>query len=178
MTPESLEEALETFGEILTERDLSAEIAVIGGGSLLLLGLLQRPTKDLDGAYQSAQPFPADLQDATVEVANALGLAQDWLNPGPASLLDLGLQDGFSTRVTTRQFGNLVIHLASRYDQICFKLYAATDQGPSSKHTADLRILAPTIDELKSAAEWCRSHDPSDGFAYVLSQALKSFGVV
>ena len=105
-------------------------------GVCSFLGLLEWPTKDLDvvalvtdDTYQSADPHPEDLQSAAVEVANALGLAHDWLNPGPTSLLDLGLPKGFRERATIRRFGNLIVHLASRYDQICFKLYAATDQG-------------------------------------------------
>lgn len=185
MTPETLEEALETLGELLTEREFSVEIAVVGGGSLLLLGLLERPTKDLDvvaivtdDIYRSAEPLPEVLQRAVVDVARALGLAQDWLNAGPTSLLDFGLPDGFRRRATIRRFGNLVVQVASRYDQICFKLYAAVDQGPSSKHAADLRTLRPTDEELTSAAEWCRCHDPSDGFASLLSQALAAFGAV
>ena len=44
----SLEEALDTLGEVPTDRNLIAELAVIGGGSLLLSKLLERPTKDLD----------------------------------------------------------------------------------------------------------------------------------
>lgn len=59
----SLEEALETLGEVLADQGLDAELAVIGGGSLLLSQLLERPTKDLDvvalvidGEYRRAQP--------------------------------------------------------------------------------------------------------------------------
>jgi len=62
-------------------------------------------------------------------------------------------------------------------DQIFFKLFAAVDQGPRSKHVADLRKLEPTKDELRAASRWARGHDPSPGFHEMSRQALALFGV-
>lgn len=105
---------METLGEVLQHRGQSAELAVIGGGSLLLSKLIERPTKDLDvvalviaGAYQQAQPFPEFLTRAVQDVAAATGLRSDWLNAGPASQLALGLPTGFAERTTVRRFGAL-----------------------------------------------------------------------
>ena len=179
----SLEEALETLGEVLADQGQHAELAVIGGGSLLLSQLLQRPTKDLDvvalviaGQYRRAQPFPDFLAAAVRDVADAAGLAPDWLNPGPTRLLDFGLPLGFEQRATVRQFGGLTLRVASREDQICFKLYASVDQGPQSKHASDLKKLRPSLEELRWAGEWCRTQDPSDGFSQQLEQALRALG--
>ena len=179
----SLEEALDMLGEVLADRGESVEIVAIGGGSLLLLHLIERPTKDLDivaivsgRSYVSAAPLPDFLLSAVRDVAAATGLREDWLNPGPASLLDFGLPEGFETRTTTRHFRSLTVHLAGRKDQIFFKLYASVDQGPSSKHAVDLRKLAPSPEELGEAAAWCRTHDPSEGFAQQLQLALQALG--
>lgn len=179
----SLEEALETLGDVLADQGHHVELAVIGGGSLLLSNLLERPTKDLDvvalviaGQYRRAQPFPDFLAAAVRDVADATGLAPDWLNPGPTDLLDFGLPPGFDQRATERRFGGLTLHVASREDQICFKFYASVDQGPQSKHTADLKKLRPSPEELRWAAEWCRTQDPSEGFAQQLELALRAFG--
>jgi hypothetical protein len=179
----SLEEALGTLGEVLADRGQTAEIAVIGGGSLLLLGLIQRPTKDLDvvamvraGQYTCAEPLPDFLVAAVHDVARVTGLPEDWLNPGPSSLLDLGLPEGFERRVDSRRFGGLTLHVASREDQICFKVYAGVDQGPRSKHVTDLKHLRPSPEELSRAAAWCRTHDPSEGFAQQLALALDALG--
>ena len=57
------------------------------------------------------------------------------------------------------------------------KFYAAVDQGPRSKHAQDLRQLGPTRDELRAAARWARTHDTSDGFRRLCSEALAAFGV-
>lgn len=80
-------------------------------------------------------------------------------------------------RATSRHWGGLVLHLASRLDQIFFKLYAAVDQGPRSKHFEDLRRLVPSRDELVAAARWARTHDPSEGFRGELLKALRDLGV-
>ena len=180
----TLEEALATLGELLESRGHAFDVVVIGGGSLLLLRLLSRPTKDLDvlalaraDALERAQPFPDPLRVAVQDVAATLNLDEDWLNPGPTSLLDFGLPEGFRQRLQSRTYGGLTVRIADRRDQIFFKLYAAIDQGPRSKHAQDLRRLAPSRDELIAAARWARTHDPSEGFRVTCVQALASFGV-
>jgi hypothetical protein len=180
----ALPRALRLLGGVLQERGLSYELVAAGGSALLLLGLLQRPTRDLDVValvegkrYIAANPLPPDLLNAVRDVGDTLGLGDDWLNPGPASLLELGLPEGFAERVETRRFGRLTLHLASRSDQICFKVYAATDQGPDSKHFDDLNALGPTKNELIEAARWARTHDPSEGFRGELIALLRVMGI-
>jgi hypothetical protein len=182
--PANLEEALETLGATLERRGMAMGVLAVGGSSLLLLGLIDRPTADLDviglvdkAFYVKADPIPTPLAEAVRDVGRALGLSETWLNNGPASLMDLGLPVGLESRVTVRRYGTLEVHLPSRTDQIAFKLYAAVDQGPRSKHFSDLVQLAPTADELVEAARWTRTHDPSEGFRSQLLQALAAFGV-
>jgi hypothetical protein len=184
MERSSLESALALLGEVLADRNQEAEVVAIGGGSLLLLGLIARPTKDLDivasienGEYVSSDPLPPHLSEAVHDVAQTIGLTEHWFNGGPTDLLRFGLPGGFAERVQKRRFGALTLHLAGRSDQIAFKLYAAIDQGPSSKHFADLQKLAPTEEELLSAAGWAVTHDPSEGFQSQLSQAFAALGL-
>jgi hypothetical protein len=179
-----LREALTTLGELLEERSLSYEIVVIGGASLLLLGLIARPTADVDvlawwnsGKHEKADGLPPELQAAVAEVGDALQLGPRWLNTGPADLIDFGLPDGFEARTSVERFAALAVHLPARVDLISFKLYAVVDHGSSGKHMDDLRDLEPTSDELLDAARWIRTHDPSDGLAVELLGALQFFGV-
>jgi hypothetical protein len=110
-------------------------------------------------------------------VARDFKLPEDWLNAGPASLMDLGMPVGFAQRLETRSYGPaLTVSFASRIDQIHFKLYATVDQGPG-RHERDLRVLGPTRQELLEAARWSRTHDPSEGYLYVLRLVLEAFGV-
>lgn len=180
----NLERALKVLGDLLADRGHYYEVVAIGGGGLLLLGQIEHPTKDLDlialvEAEQlvSAIPLPMNLLQAAVDVGRALNLGEGWLNIGPASLFEMGLPEGFKERMHTRHYGGLTIHLAGRLDQICFKLYAAVDQGPFSKHFADLKRLNPTHEELQTARHWCVRQDVSDAFAIDLNQAVVALGV-
>jgi Nucleotidyltransferase of unknown function (DUF6036) len=177
-------EALEALAETLESRHLAYELVAVGGSSLVLLGLITRATRDLDivalvedGQYVQYSTLPEPLVEAVRDVGGVLGIGDDWLNPGPAALLDFGLPDGFAERAEVRDFGALILHIASRRDQISLKLYAAVDQGPRSKHIDDLRALDPSPDELRGAASWARTHDPSPDFRRELRSALRVFGV-
>jgi hypothetical protein len=179
-----LEQALSALGDVLEARGHRFELVAIGGSGLMLLGLGVRPTKDLDviavvkdQRYERVDHLPGPLAQAVGDVAATFGLGEDWLNPGPASLLELGLPDGFEERTEARTYAALVLHVASRTDQIYFKLYAGADMGPDSKHIRDLKRLEPSEDELLDAGRWAITHDPSRGFRSMLLKALEHFGI-
>lgn len=172
------------LGQLLLDRGHRFEVVAVGGGGLLLIGLIDRPTKDLDlvalrdvGVLVPATVLPPPLAEAAEDVARVLDLAPGWMNGGPTSLLRFGLPEGFLDRLERREYGGLVILLASRFDQIHFKLYAAADDRPGGKHHVDLQRLRPTHDELRAAASWTRTHDPSEGFAIMLGGVLCTFGL-
>lgn len=183
MDSNELNMALETLGSYLSDKGLKYEIAAIGGGALLLLGCIIRPTKDLDivalldgNKLISAKPLPDPLVAVIKEVALALKLPEDWINSAPSDLWKMGLPEGFQDRLDPLYFGGLTLYCASRFDQICFKLYASVDQGPNSKHFEDLKRLKPSQAELKKAAIWCQTHDVSEEFARCVAEALNELG--
>jgi hypothetical protein len=180
-----LETALTALGELLAARGLRYEVVLVGGGNLILREFIARPTtKDLDilgakspdGVVQ-LRPMPDPLRDAVIDVGRTFGLADDWLNTGPDPLLDLGLPEGFAERLDRRNYGGLVAWLAGRFDMVCFKLYAAVDQGARSRHFQDLRDMAPHRDELLAAGRWATSHDPSPGFRSLLLETLRALEI-
>jgi len=180
-----LETALRALGGLLEARGHHYEVVLIGGGNLILRGLVTRPTtKDLDllgewtaDGIKPMRPMPEPLRIAIVDVARAYGLASDWVNLGPESLLDLGLPDAFLERLERRDYGGLVTWHAGRFDMVCFKLYAAAGQGPRSRHLQDLRELRPDRGELLTAAGWSVTHDPSPGYRSLLVDTLRQLGV-
>jgi hypothetical protein len=175
---------LSALAEQLAAADERFELVVIGGSGLLALGLVERSTRDVDivalregSGLQGASPLPAALRTARDKVARDFDLPESWLNPGPSDLLDFGLPEDFSDRLASRSYGEgLVVHFASRLDQIHFKLYAAVDQGPG-KHSRDLEAMAPTDEEMLQAARWTLTHDPSPEFKEVLKRVLSHYGV-
>jgi hypothetical protein len=207
-----MEELLDALGQQLAAAGRRFELVVVGGSGLLALGVISRPTRDVDvlalrevggsmaddstppelgrpaadvdvlalgesGALGKADPLPPALAAARDRVTSDFHLATEWLNTGPAGLMDLGLPEGFFDRVETRSFGeSLTVHFASPLDQIHFKLYAVADQG-AGKHEQDLRALHPSPAELVQAARWARTQDPSAGFKEMLEGVLHHFGV-
>jgi Nucleotidyltransferase of unknown function (DUF6036) len=181
---EATDRLLSALSEQVAALGQRFELVVVGGSALLALGLITRPTRDVDlialrtgEDLGTAKPLPPALEAARDRVARDFSLPADWLNPGPTDLLEFGLPEGFVDRLERRDYGDgLTVYFASRYDQIHFKLYALVDQGPG-KHEADLRALSPTKDELLAAARWSRLHDPSEGYERVLREVLAHMGV-
>lgn len=184
LQPDTIAALLTALGERLALAQTRVELVVIGGSALTILGLVERPTRDVDvvalldgGELRSAKPLPAEVVEARNAVAADFEVSEGWLNAGPADLLQWGLPDGFVSRLTRQDFGPyLTVHLASRVDQIHFKLYALVDQG-AGRHEEDLRALAPTLDELRAAARWTITQDPSEGFRQELLGALRYLGL-
>jgi len=180
-----VEKILNALGDQLEEiLEKPIELLVCGGSALNLLGLVQRTTEDVDIlAYVrrdeegkvsiiNAEPLTPELTEAAKKVGRDFNLSERWLNPGPASAVDLGLPEGLMGRAITRQYGKrLIIHFLGRYDQIHFKLYAAVDQG-AGKHLDDLLALKPTSEEIENAARWSMTHDVSEGYKQNLRDLL------
>ncbi len=184
---QALELALQSLAIRLKENDSGPfEIVICGGSALILSGLISRTTKDVDivalaasGLLLPPDPLPDALLEAAVEAAEDLGLSRDWLNNGPSrgegGLFQMGLPDGLSGRLHTRQYGvRLTVHFIGRLDQIHFKLYAAADRG--GYHITDLQALGPTAEEIEAAARWAMTHDVSSEFATILKHLLRELG--
>lgn len=163
-------------------------LVVCGGTALVATELVMRTTRDVDvvamaddnGELIDPAPLPEALATAALEVAEDLGLPEDWLNNGPSSgeggLYRLGLPDGFAARLSWKRFGGkLTVAFIDRIDQVYFKLYAAVDQF-GSYHASDLQELDPTDEELLGAVAWSRTHDPSDGYLESIKMFFREFG--
>lgn len=184
-----IEKALAALAEQL--KALGAELIefiACGGAALNILGFIRRATKDVDivafvqrksnGALSllKAERLMPVLEEAAKKVAKDFNLPENWLNTGPASVVDFGLPVGFMDRVITRIYGrNLIVHFLGRYDLIHFKLHAAADQS-GGKHYDDLLALKPTAQEIEEAVRWSMSHDPSEGYKFLLQEFLTKIG--
>jgi len=140
MTFSDIKVALRAFNSQLNVIDKKIGLVVCGGAALNALGLVERTTRDIDvvGFADEVKEqivvrraeFPGWLREAAGKVARDLGLPKDWLNDGPASLVELGLPEGFADRLNRIEVGtSLAVYYISRIDQIHFKLYASADRG-------------------------------------------------
>lgn len=181
---DELHAVLSALGEQLAALNASAHLVVIGGSGLQAIGVVDRPTRDVDvvaleddGVLVSADPLPEAVIAAATLVARDFGLAPDWLNPGPTGLLIGGLPDGFVGRVVRRDYGpGLAVSFASRQDQIFFKFYAWADRR-APRDFSDLQHLAPSAEELRAAARWVRTHNMPGPFDDAVQRALAELDV-
>jgi hypothetical protein len=187
---DQIETSLRLLGERLAMDHCGPfRLVVCGGAALIACSLVARQTtKDIDivalidgdGHVVSPDPLPQDLLDTAARIGKDLNLPPDWLNNGPSrepgGLFQCGLPDGLKDRFSRREFGScLTVFFVGRIDQICFKVFAAVDQGPG-RHVGDLRELQPTAEELETAARWAMTHDPSEGFRVTLLSMLRQLG--
>lgn len=184
LDPNLIDELFDAVAAHLTVDGANHEIVIIGGAALVMSGIVNRATRDVDvvaliedGGLVSSKVLPAPLAEAVRRVAVDYGLDSNWLNSGPSDLMQFGLPPGFEGRLENRSYrSSLKVHVAHRYDIIHFKLYAMADQG-SGRHEADLRALEPTRDDLLAAARWTVTHDPSPAFRSELAAVLKHLGI-
>ncbi len=132
---------------------------MIGGAALNLLGIVHRATEDCDIIYPllpeaivtAAREFAE--QQRTIERSD---LDRDWLNNGPASLVEV-LPSGWEARLQPCYSGTvLTLRSLGRLDLIRSKLFAVCDRG---RDLADCLALAPSVEELAAIQPWLAIQD-------------------
>lgn len=84
----AIESALSIVGERLAHANEPCAIVVLGGAAMNLLGIVDRPTIDVDvlaradatGAIRPPDPLPDTLRRAIAAVARDRGLLDNWMN--------------------------------------------------------------------------------------------------
>jgi hypothetical protein len=110
-----LENLLTDVGSLLKTRGEWFEVAAIGGGCLMLLDLIERPTRDIDpvgvvrdGKVRRSGPLPKALEQAILDVAQLRNVDPDWMNAAPSQISEHGLPDGFMKRAIRREYAGSV----------------------------------------------------------------------
>ena len=188
---QSIEEALKRLNAKMVYAGMEpVELVSCGGASLNLMGWVSRSTSDVDiicaarvdaqgtVTLQRGKPFPPQFTELVAEVGRELGIKPEWLNFGPAPLVEFGLPPGLERRLKRRSFGRcLALHLVSRLDQVHLKIYAAMDPKTRLEtHLGDLLDLEPTEAEAQAAMDWLLSRKTSPAFRRKLKQVLDRIG--
>ncbi|MEO8179705.1 MAG: DUF6036 family nucleotidyltransferase [Deltaproteobacteria bacterium] len=151
-------QTLEHFDDFLEARGLRLDAIVVGGSALVLIGIVDRPTRDVDILHPD---LPSQIADASRAFAlemrrRGIELADTWLNNGPSSLSKL-LPDGWRHRTQPAFFGRaLVLETLGRADLLKTKLFALCDRGTD---LADCIAFSPTAEELEEAMPWVALQD-------------------
>src|SRR3990170_1653454 len=111
----AIEAALTAVGERLAHAHEPCAIVVVGGAALNLLGIVDRPTIDVDvlaradarGTIEPPDPLPEALRRAISAVARDRGLLETWMNTAVADQWRFGLPHRLAERVRWRTYGAL-----------------------------------------------------------------------
>lgn len=165
---EDWEKALALLGELLESRQVApSHLVVCGGAALRAEAIVLRVTKDvdvlamrgeIDGEISPAWPLPEALKEAVAEVAEELGLPENWLNASTSLLvgpLEQLPEQVWSDLRETSYGSRLRVSYVGRSGQIPLKLSAAIGRR-ASRDVDDLRALSPTVEELRRATAWLR----------------------
>ncbi|RYZ90220.1 MAG: hypothetical protein EOP04_04610 [Proteobacteria bacterium] len=154
------------FDKFLLSQGLTFTAVAIGGSALSILGIIDRPTQDVD---LLTSHIPSAIANASLAFADLHGLNSDWLNLGPLELLKHLPADWTTHTVPLFNGKALTLRTLNRQLFINVKLWAMCDR---SRDLEDLIALAPTPDELKRAVTWVTPLDANPEWPkYVLSQS-------
>jgi len=159
------------FDAYLADRGLRLEAVVIGGAALGLLSIVTRQTHDCDILFP-AVPEPirkAANEFAAVRRREGDILGDDWLNNGPASLVN-DLPADWQARLQMAFQGKaIILRCLGRMDLLRSKLFALCDRGTDLK---DCLALAPTKEEIDQIQPWLAERDANSGWPAHVAETL------
>ena len=153
---ENLRKLLLSLNELnswLSTKQVVIKITVIGRFAFYLSGMKELATSDID----TVTALQDDIFNKVLEIGIANGMKPEWLNDNSEGI---PLPEGFETRLQERKdFSNIEIKYASRFDLICLKAAAYVNRGGDDpKDFQDLLLLTPNSIEIKSAIDFVRKH--------------------
>jgi hypothetical protein len=153
-----MKDALIEFDRFLEKRGLQFQSTVIGGAALIVMGVVDRVTKDVDCLEPT---IPDEIKAAAAEFRGVYSgpnapLREDWLNNGPASLMQ-DLPPGWEERKVLLFAGRaLRLMTLGRIDLLRAKIFAFCDRQLDFR---DCLAMKPTAEELRTIYPWLRERD-------------------
>jgi Nucleotidyltransferase of unknown function (DUF6036) len=144
---------LKRFDQHLSAKNLYLEGVIVGGSSLVLLGVTNRQTQDVDLLNENIEE--KILKEAKI-FALKEGISEVWLNNEPAPLRrDLPM--GWEKRLVVAFEGSAILFKTlARQDLLKTKLWALCDR---TRDLEDVLALQPTLLELQEALAWLEPLD-------------------
>lgn len=131
----ALVELFAAIGESLEEKNLTTTIYVFGGAAMILHGLRQGMTEDID-VYSLRED---SLRETIAELSTEYDLAPEWFNSAGSGFVP---GSSFDSSITVIDYGGLTVHIASPRNLLAHKLTALRP-----KDLEDLNVLM-TVNEI------------------------------
>jgi len=141
--------AISELDQAISQLGKSYTLYTCGGAALIFLGYDDRRTGDIDIIEEE---LTDDLKQAAKDVAQKLGIGDDWLNN---SVYPLGnrLGKNWKSQCNTLYQGKAVtLKSISRQDLINSKFHATVERY--GKDYQDLLWLKPSLEELEAAKQY------------------------
>jgi hypothetical protein len=168
-----MKDVLAAFDKFLEERDLRFRGTVIGGAALIMMGIIDRATKDVDCLEPA---LPNNIKDAAREFgARYKGpgapLHDEWLNNGPESLIR-DLPKGWEKRrISLFKGRRLKLLTLGRIDLLRAKIFAFCDRQQDYQ---DCLAMKPTARELRTVYPWLKDRDLNELWPEHARRSLKA----
>ena len=139
----NIKQTLDYLNLYLHKKGLHRTFIICGGASLILQGITTRGTQDIDVV---GPEIDVALKEASVYVADQLGLNPQWLNADPRGLAQ-DMAPGWEKRIfEVYKSTGLIIYSISREDMIFTKFYAYCDRQKDLQNLIDLKVTSKEID--------------------------------
>lgn len=170
MDARKAEDMLSALGTVLEQQEIGpVDIVICGAMALLLQGIIDRPTRDIDslglvvnenGSLVLRKPLMSNEFNAAVErVGSLFHEGKLWFSTAAIMLHDdIELPADLVDEAQVRRYGTrLTIRICSRRHMVYLKMWAAITRGePDIGDLVDIRV---SREEAENAAAWCLEQD-------------------
>ncbi|WP_255771222.1 DUF6036 family nucleotidyltransferase [Pseudarthrobacter sulfonivorans] len=137
LTARQIRALLQELARRLKARGVHGDIKLVGGAALILQGIGNRPTADVDASYAD----PHAIHAVVADMAADYDLAPDWLNTNASAFVPDN-----ATWVDIEQLDGLTIHAADTETLLAMKIAAERD-----KDTLDIARLLRRLNITEAA---------------------------
>jgi hypothetical protein len=170
MDSRKAETMLSALGRVLDDEGCPpVDVVVCGAMALLMRGIIERPTRDIDGlgfvVEKGGKPvlvkprLSGRLKAAVERVGSLYGEGKHWFSTAATVLHDdTELPPDIVSEAEVKRYGSrLTVRLCSRRHLAFLKMWAAVHRGEPD--IGDLARMALTPGEAEEAADWCLRQD-------------------